>query len=114
MSLKALRLPFFVLAFALLAAACAPQANPAAVEPTTALAAIAATDTPAASAPQTATATIAPATSGSTSGGITYTLVAGKTTASYKVSNFFAFQVPAPGAATLLGAAGLLGRRRKA
>jgi len=35
-------------------------------------------------------------------------------TAAYKVSQFFAFQVPAPGAATLLGAAGLLGRRRKA
>jgi len=38
----------------------------------------------------------------------------GATTASYKVSNFFAFAVPAPGAVTLLGAAGLLGRRRKA
>ncbi len=35
-------------------------------------------------------------------------------TAAYKVSNFFAFAVPAPGAAALLGAAGLLGRRRKA
>jgi len=43
--------------------------------------------------------------------GTTFT---GATTAAYKVSNFFAFQVPAPGAATLLGAAGLLGRRRKA
>ena len=85
MSLKVLRLPIFVLAIALLAAACAPQATPAAVEPTTAPAAMAATDTPAASAPQAATATTAPATSGSTTGGITYTLVAGKTTASYKV-----------------------------
>jgi hypothetical protein len=35
-------------------------------------------------------------------------------TAAYKVSQFFAFQVPAPGAAALLGAAGLLSRRRKA
>ena len=43
--------------------------------------------------------------------GTTFT---GATTAAYKVSNFFAFAVPAPGAATLLGAAGLLGRRRKA
>ncbi len=43
--------------------------------------------------------------------GTTFT---GATTAAYKVSNFFAFQVPAPGAAALLGAAGLLGRRRKA
>ncbi|NBV65139.1 MAG: hypothetical protein EBR71_11895, partial [Planctomycetes bacterium] len=46
--------------------------------------------------------------------GTTFT---GATTASYKVSQFFAFQisaVPTPGAATLLGAAGLLGRRRKA
>jgi hypothetical protein len=38
----------------------------------------------------------------------------GATTAAYKVSQFFAFQVPAPGTAALLGAAGLLGRRRKA
>jgi hypothetical protein len=37
----------------------------------------------------------------------------GAITASYKVSNFFAFAVPAPGAAALLGAAGLLGRRRR-
>lgn len=43
--------------------------------------------------------------------GTTFT---GAVTAAYKVSNFFAFQVPAPGAAALLGAAGLLGRRRKA
>jgi len=46
--------------------------------------------------------------------GTTFT---GASTASYKVSNFFAFQisaVPTPGAVTLLGAAGLLGRRRKA
>jgi hypothetical protein len=43
--------------------------------------------------------------------GTTFT---GATTAAYKVSNFFAFAVPAPGAVTLLGAAGLLGRRRKA
>jgi hypothetical protein len=43
--------------------------------------------------------------------GTTFT---GASTASYKVSNFFAFAVPAPGAVTLLGAAGLLGRRRKA
>jgi hypothetical protein len=43
--------------------------------------------------------------------GTTFT---GATTASYKVSNFFAFAVPAPGAAALLGAAGLLSRRRKA
>ena len=43
--------------------------------------------------------------------GTTFT---GATTASYKVSNFFAFQVPTPGAAALLGAAGLLSRRRKA
>ena len=43
--------------------------------------------------------------------GTTFT---GAATAAYKVSNFFAFQVPAPGAAALLGAAGLLGRRRKA
>ena len=44
----------------------------------------------------------------------TGTTFTGATTASYKVSNFFAFAVPAPGAVTLLGAAGLLGRRRKA
>jgi hypothetical protein len=44
----------------------------------------------------------------------TGTTFTGATTATYKASNFFAFQVPAPGAATLLGAAGLLGRRRKA
>jgi hypothetical protein len=37
----------------------------------------------------------------------------GATTASYKVSNFFAFAVPAPGAVTLLGAAGLMARRRR-
>jgi len=43
--------------------------------------------------------------------GTTFT---GAVTAAYKVSNFFAFQVPTPGAAALLGAAGLLGRRRKA
>ena len=43
--------------------------------------------------------------------GTTFT---GATTAAYKVSNFFAFAVPAPGAAALLGAAGLLSRRRKA
>ena len=43
--------------------------------------------------------------------GTTFT---GAATAAYKVSNFFAFAVPAPGAAALLGAAGLLGRRRKA
>jgi len=45
--------------------------------------------------------------------GTTFT---GAITASYKVSQFFAFQtaVPAPGAAALLGVAGLLGRRRKA
>ena len=42
------------------------------------------------------------------------TTFSGAITAAYKVSNFFAFQVPAPGAAALLGAAGLLGRRRKA
>jgi hypothetical protein len=34
----------------------------------------------------------------------TGTTFTGASTASYKVSNFFAFQVPAPGAATLLGA----------
>jgi hypothetical protein len=44
----------------------------------------------------------------------TGTTFTGATTASYKVSNFFAFAVPAPGAAALLGAAGLLSRRRKA
>ena len=44
----------------------------------------------------------------------TGTTFTGASTASYKVSNFFAFAVPAPGAAALLGAAGLLGRRRKA
>ena len=44
----------------------------------------------------------------------TGTTFTGATTAAYKVSNFFAFAVPAPGAVTLLGAAGLLGRRRKA
>ena len=38
----------------------------------------------------------------------------GATTASYKVSQFFQFQVPAPGAAALLSFAGLMGRRRKA
>ena len=43
--------------------------------------------------------------------GTTFT---GAVTAAYKVSNFFAFQVPTPGAAALLGAAGLLSRRRKA
>ena len=43
--------------------------------------------------------------------GTTFT---GAVTAAYKVSNFFAFAVPTPGAAALLGAAGLLGRRRKA
>jgi MYXO-CTERM domain-containing protein len=46
--------------------------------------------------------------------GTTFT---GAITASYKVSQFFAFQigaVPTPGAAALLGAAGLLSRRRKA
>jgi hypothetical protein len=32
--------------------------------------------------------------------------------AAYKVSNHFAFAVPAPGAITLLGLAGLMGRRR--
>jgi len=42
------------------------------------------------------------------------TTFSGAITAAYKVSNFFAFAVPAPGAAALLGAAGLLGRRRKA
>jgi hypothetical protein len=35
-------------------------------------------------------------------------------TAQYKVSQFFAFAVPAPGAGVLLAAAGLIGRRRKA
>lgn len=44
----------------------------------------------------------------------TGTTFTGATTAAYKVSQFFAFAVPAPGAAALLGAAGLLGRRRKA
>jgi len=44
----------------------------------------------------------------------TGTTFTGASTASYKVSQFFAFAVPAPGAVTLLGAAGLLGRRRKA
>ena len=43
--------------------------------------------------------------------GTTFT---GASTAAYKVSNFFNFAVPTPGAAVLLGAAGLLGRRRKA
>jgi hypothetical protein len=42
--------------------------------------------------------------------GTTFT---GATTASYKVSNFFQFQVPTPGAVTLLGAAGLMARRRR-
>jgi hypothetical protein len=42
--------------------------------------------------------------------GTTFT---GAVTATYKVSNFFAFQVPTPGAAALLGAAGLLARRRR-
>ena len=37
----------------------------------------------------------------------------GAITADYKVSQFFAFAVPAPGAAALLGAAGLLARRRR-
>jgi len=41
------------------------------------------------------------------------TLFTGSSTASYKVSNFFAFQVPTPGAAALLGAAGLMARRRR-
>ena len=44
----------------------------------------------------------------------TGTTFTGAVTAAYKVSNFFAFAVPTPGAAALLGAAGLLGRRRKA
>ena len=35
-------------------------------------------------------------------------------TAQYKVSQFFQFQVPAPGAAALLSVAGLMGRRRRA
>jgi hypothetical protein len=43
----------------------------------------------------------------------TGTTFTGATTASYKVSQFFAFAVPAPGAVTLLGAAGLLARRRR-
>ena len=43
----------------------------------------------------------------------TGTTFTGATTAAYKVSNFFAFAVPAPGAAALLGAAGLLARRRR-
>jgi hypothetical protein len=43
----------------------------------------------------------------------TGTTFTGATTASYKVSNFFAFAVPAPGAAALLGAAGLMARRRR-
>jgi hypothetical protein len=34
-------------------------------------------------------------------------------TAAYKVSNHFAFAVPTPGAITLLGLAGLMGRRRR-
>ncbi|NBQ89008.1 MAG: hypothetical protein EBU07_16390, partial [Betaproteobacteria bacterium] len=42
------------------------------------------------------------------------TIFTGASTASYKVSQFFSFSVPTPGAAALLGAAGLLGRRRKA
>jgi hypothetical protein len=43
--------------------------------------------------------------------GTTFT---GAITASYKVSQFFAFQmVPTPGAVTLLGAAGLMARRRR-
>ena len=41
------------------------------------------------------------------------TTFSGAITAAYKVSNFFAFAVPAPGAAALLGAAGLLARRRR-
>jgi len=86
MPLKVLRLSFFVLAVAFLAAACAPQAAPVAVAPTTAPAAMALTDTPAAAPAATATtAQATPVTSSSTGGGITYTLVAGKTTASYKV-----------------------------
>jgi len=48
------------------------------------------------------------------SGNETGTTFTGATTATYKVSNFFNFAVPTPGAAILLGAAGLLGRRRKA
>jgi len=48
------------------------------------------------------------------SGNETGTTFTGASTASYKVSNFFNFAVPTPGAAVLLGAAGLLGRRRKA
>ena len=47
-------------------------------------------------------------------GNETGTTFTGATTASYKVSQFFSFVVPTPGAAVLLGAAGLLGRRRKA
>ena len=40
--------------------------------------------------------------------------ITGATTAAYKVSNFFTFAVPGPGAAALLSVAGLMGRRRKA
>jgi len=44
----------------------------------------------------------------------TGTIFTGASTASYKVSQFFSFSVPTPGAAALLGVAGLIGRRRKA
>jgi hypothetical protein len=43
--------------------------------------------------------------------GTTFT---GATTASYKVSQFFTFAIPAPGAAALVGMAGLITRRRHA
>jgi len=43
--------------------------------------------------------------------GTTFT---GAITSTYKVSQFFSFAVPAPGACALLSVAGLLGRRRKA
>jgi hypothetical protein len=41
--------------------------------------------------------------------GVTFT---GATTSAYKVSQFFAFAVPTPGAIALLSVAGLMGRRR--
>jgi hypothetical protein len=47
-------------------------------------------------------------------GNETGSIVTGASTASLKVSQFFNFAVPTPGAAALLGMAGLMGRRRKA
>ncbi|MBM4007953.1 MAG: hypothetical protein FJ292_10455 [Planctomycetes bacterium] len=45
--------------------------------------------------------------------GATYTTITGATNAAYRYNQLLTFAVPAPGAAALVGLAGLVGRRRR-